>query len=261
MCFDHDSRPPIPPIAGGALDSRALTLTRRRRQPVRGVPGAAARADRGGHHRPARRPRPAPLLRGARAAVRRARASTRSRSTTSAGPRRRRAADERVRVHAARRRRRPGRASRPTSRRGAPSAPGRTATASGPLFTIGFCMGGRIVVPGADARARPRRRRSASTAGRPGRRATTRPRRPTSRPRSRAPVLGIFGGADQGIPADARRGVRAGARRGRRRRTSSSPTRARRTASSTARPTSSPTRVRPPGRGPRVRRLDAVRPG
>jgi carboxymethylenebutenolidase len=27
MCFDHDSRPPIRPIAGGALDSRDLTLT------------------------------------------------------------------------------------------------------------------------------------------------------------------------------------------------------------------------------------------
>jgi carboxymethylenebutenolidase len=27
MCFDHDSRPPIPPIAGGAIDSRELTLT------------------------------------------------------------------------------------------------------------------------------------------------------------------------------------------------------------------------------------------
>ena len=27
MCFDHDSRPPIPPIAGGALESRDLTLT------------------------------------------------------------------------------------------------------------------------------------------------------------------------------------------------------------------------------------------
>jgi carboxymethylenebutenolidase len=27
MCFDHDSRPPIQPIAGGALDSRELTLT------------------------------------------------------------------------------------------------------------------------------------------------------------------------------------------------------------------------------------------
>jgi carboxymethylenebutenolidase len=27
MCFDHDSRPPIQPIAGGALDSRDVTLT------------------------------------------------------------------------------------------------------------------------------------------------------------------------------------------------------------------------------------------
>lgn len=27
MCFDHDSRPPIPPIAGGALESRDITLT------------------------------------------------------------------------------------------------------------------------------------------------------------------------------------------------------------------------------------------
>jgi carboxymethylenebutenolidase len=27
MCFDHDSRPPIPPIAGGALDGSLVTLT------------------------------------------------------------------------------------------------------------------------------------------------------------------------------------------------------------------------------------------
>jgi carboxymethylenebutenolidase len=27
VCFDHDSHPPIPPIAGGALDSSLLTLT------------------------------------------------------------------------------------------------------------------------------------------------------------------------------------------------------------------------------------------
>ena len=27
MCFDHDSRPPIRPIAGGALDSQEMTLT------------------------------------------------------------------------------------------------------------------------------------------------------------------------------------------------------------------------------------------
>src|SRR5688572_7393348 len=27
MCFDHDSRPPIEPIAGGALDGARITLT------------------------------------------------------------------------------------------------------------------------------------------------------------------------------------------------------------------------------------------
>ncbi len=27
MCFDHDSRPPIPPIAGGALDTERIVLT------------------------------------------------------------------------------------------------------------------------------------------------------------------------------------------------------------------------------------------
>ena len=47
MCFDLDSRPPIAPIAGGALDQRALIADRRRRQPVRGVPGAGRRAERG----------------------------------------------------------------------------------------------------------------------------------------------------------------------------------------------------------------------
>ena len=26
MCYDHDSRPPIPPIAGGALDARKVEL-------------------------------------------------------------------------------------------------------------------------------------------------------------------------------------------------------------------------------------------
>ena len=40
MCFDLDSHPPIPPIAGGALDSSRPTLDRGRRQPRGGVPGA-----------------------------------------------------------------------------------------------------------------------------------------------------------------------------------------------------------------------------
>ena len=58
----------------------------RRREPVRGVRGDAGRAGAAGRRDPARRPRPLPLLRGARAALRRARRSPRSRSTTSDGP-------------------------------------------------------------------------------------------------------------------------------------------------------------------------------
>ena len=41
MCFDLDSRPPIAPIAGGALDSERLTLSTRRRH---AIPAFRARA-------------------------------------------------------------------------------------------------------------------------------------------------------------------------------------------------------------------------
>jgi carboxymethylenebutenolidase len=41
MCFDTDSRPPLPPIRGGALDARSLTLTSRDGTEV---PAYAARA-------------------------------------------------------------------------------------------------------------------------------------------------------------------------------------------------------------------------
>jgi carboxymethylenebutenolidase len=43
MCFDADSRPPLPPIRGGALDARSLTLASRDGTNVRAY---AARADR-----------------------------------------------------------------------------------------------------------------------------------------------------------------------------------------------------------------------
>ena len=42
MCFDNDSRPPLPPIRGGALDARELTLTSR---DGTAVPAYAARAE------------------------------------------------------------------------------------------------------------------------------------------------------------------------------------------------------------------------
>jgi carboxymethylenebutenolidase len=42
MCFEADARPPIPPIRGGALDARNLTLTSR---DGTSIPAYAARAD------------------------------------------------------------------------------------------------------------------------------------------------------------------------------------------------------------------------
>ena len=42
MCFDNDSRPPLPPIRGGALDARELTLTSR---DGTAIPGFSARAE------------------------------------------------------------------------------------------------------------------------------------------------------------------------------------------------------------------------
>ena len=70
MCFDHDSRPPIAPIAGGAIDGALVELTARdgnrfaafRARPSVGGP-------RGGRD-PPRCARPPPVLRGARPAVR-----------------------------------------------------------------------------------------------------------------------------------------------------------------------------------------------
>ena len=81
--------------------------------------------------------------------------------------------------------------------------PTRATFAAATLFTIGFCMGGRAAFLTADARARARRRdRLLRLAGRtgPGRLAGS---RSTSRAGSRAPILGLFGGADQGIPPEA----------------------------------------------------------
>ncbi len=86
MCFDLDSRPPIPPIAGGALDSERVTLDGPRRQPPRRIPGLGCRADR----RRARRSFPTsagsiPTTRSSRCGSP-STASTRSPSTGSGGP-------------------------------------------------------------------------------------------------------------------------------------------------------------------------------
>ena len=106
----------------------------------------------------------------------------------------------------ARRARRPGPGSRPTSSP-AVEAIGATATATGPrrarVFTIGFCMGGRMSFLAATLGLGPgRRHRLLRDAGRAvaQRRAGA---GSTSPSRFAAPVLGLFGGADTGISAEA----------------------------------------------------------
>ena len=73
MCFDSDSLPPIPVLSGAAVSHDDLVLDRLRRQPVRCVPGRPGGVRRGRRRDPPGRPRALPLLRGARAPLRRAR--------------------------------------------------------------------------------------------------------------------------------------------------------------------------------------------
>ena len=161
MCFDLDSRPPIAPIAGGALDGDAADADRRRPEPVRRVPGARRRAERAAVVI-------LPDVRGLHPyyeelALRFAEHGIDALAIDwfgrTAGAE---AAWRRVRLHAARRRRRRGRASRPTSRPRSRScrSPMAIGRRRGSLFTIGFCMGGRMSFLAGDAGARPGRRRS-----------------------------------------------------------------------------------------------------
>ena len=114
------------------------------------------------------------------------------------------------------------------------------------IFTIGFCMGGRMsflaATLGLDLAGRHRPVRDA----RRDRGATTRRRRSIWSHRSGRRCSGCSAGR---TPASRRRRSRRSTRRcgAPARRTGSSPTRARRTASSTARRRSSPTRARRPG--------------
>ena len=143
MCFDLDSRPPIVPIAGGALDSATADPDRRRRRDVRRVPGPGDRPDRCRDHRPARRPRPASVLRGAGPAVRGARRRCRRHRLLRADGRRTSLArdDFEYMPHVSQ-----------TTWAGL-GADVRAAAADlrspaggsvRSLFTIGFCMGGRL---------------------------------------------------------------------------------------------------------------------
>ena len=102
MCFEPDSSPPIPVISGAAVSHEDLVLDGGGRQPVRRVLRAPRGAVGHGRRDPARRPRPLPLLRGARAALRRA-GLRRDRDRLLRPHRGRREARRRLRVHAARR--------------------------------------------------------------------------------------------------------------------------------------------------------------
>ena len=204
MCFDHDSRPPIAPIAGGALDSRRLVLTARRRQPAARVRGPADDADRApaivilpdvrGLHpyyeelalrfaeHGDRRARDR-LVR----ADRRRRAAPRRRSSTAphvdqttwAGI----AADIRAGADALRSGRREAGA-HAASRSASASAAGCRSSRA----TLGLGLAGAIGFYGSPVGTHRQRRAR---------------RRSTSPARCAAPVLGLFGGADEGIPAEA----------------------------------------------------------
>ena len=224
MCFDDDSAPPIPPLSGAAVSHADLvarggaTATGSRRS-------SRCRRRRDRRRRdPPRRPRPLPLLRGARAAVRRARLRGDRVRLLRAHRRESRSATNdwdympaRPAAHA--------RAGAGRHGRGVAHLPrGRALT---PVFTVGFCFGGSGSWAGRRGGPRARRR------GRLLRHAGER-RMIDLVPELDAPILALQAGADQGITAEdnvafeealhrRRQGLRA-----RRRST------ARRTASSTA---------------------------
>ena len=146
--------------------------------------------------------------------------------------------------------RRPGPGIPPTSRAAVGGADAGRRRGSPTVFTIGFCMGGRHVVPGRHARPGPGRRDRVLRHARRHRGATTPRRRSTvAASAMEAPVLGLFGGADAGDPAASVSPTSSAALTAPASTIGSSPTRARRTASSTARRPSSPTRA--PRRGTR----------
>ena len=145
MCFDHDSRPPIAPIAGGALDAMPLVLTAADRNRFAAFRARASEPIGGRRRDPARRSRPASVLRGARPALRRAR-DRRAGDRLVRADRRTRAARRRLRLHA------PHPAQ--TTWAGIPAditaaveeirSPEDGRAAPGSVFTLGFCMGGRM---------------------------------------------------------------------------------------------------------------------
>ena len=154
MCFDHDSRPPIAPIAGGALDGSRIELTAadgNRLTAFRARPSEPGRRRR---RASSRRSRPPSVLRGARAAVRGAR-HRRGRHRLVRPDRRRRACAARRSTTCPTSRRRPGPASSADIAAGVEAL---RADGIAACFTTWLLHGRPDVVPGGDARPRPRRR-------------------------------------------------------------------------------------------------------
>ena len=144
MCHDHDSRPPAPPRSGDVAERGVLTLTSADGTEFSAAYAAPAAEPGVGVRRAARRPRAAPVLRGARRAVRRDRGGHRGDRLVrpDGGPLRRVGHPARgLRLAGAHPADVRGRRSTPTSRRpSATCAPARATTC--PVVTVGFCFGG-----------------------------------------------------------------------------------------------------------------------
>ena len=201
MCFDADSRPPLPPIRGGAVDARSLTLTSRDGTTVRAY---AARADRPSGAGIVIIPDVRGLhpyyedlaLRFAEAGVHAVAFDLYSRSAGTG----KRGDDFDPMAHM-----RELTADGLAADVAAAAAFLRSADGGEPerLYTVGFCVGGRISFL-----------QAASGLGLDGvigfygpplgEHRSGLPAPADEAPRFSCPVLGLFGGADQGIPAGAR---------------------------------------------------------
>ena len=247
MCFELDSVPPIPPISGGApVRSEDVVL-----EAADGTRLAAfsAQPDDGarvGDRHPPRRPRAVPLLRGARAPLRRARLRRRRLRLLRPDGGRRRSATTSSRTWSTSRRRRRRRSQQDVARgRRVPALAGRRRAAT-TVFAVGFCFGGRNAwLATADGHG---------LAGAVGFYGSTGERNGAPGPTQRAaefaaPILALQAGDDQNILPEHNAAfdaaLTAGGRRARARRVR----RRARTASSTAASRTTPTRRPTPGSG------------
>ena len=189
MCFELDSSPPIPVIRGAAVSHEDLVLEARDGNRFAAFMAPPGRADRHRHRGAAGRPRALPLLRGARAALRRARVHS-DRVRLLRPDRGRRQAGRGLRLHGARAQ---------TTSEGVQAdlaaVVAKLRETCSVIFTVGFCFGGRHSWLAAAERPRPPRRDRVLRAPRhgPGRHAGCDERASEIA----APILGLMGGDDR----------------------------------------------------------------